>query len=290
MLPFIVAIIIRYLCKADKEIPLSNNDRTVTKDNLGLAPADHGACIMESLSVIRSQATATNIYLEEIRNTLDSYKKRLDLVENRLVGVEANMEDVKKNTNSFKEYMQKSEDGIIGVQSILKENEEIVRTIMGRQMTMMAEVRLISLYKMTNQTSMWTDGGGGHGSGLAVDGQYVYSHWAPNTPVRTITHTDLEDDAELWVDLGALFRIYKVVVWNSRHGGMDRFIGTQIWADGRLLGAATSTKYIYEYKVAENDPVYARSVILKQTKRTWLHVSEVQVWGTGPFSEGDRFA
>jgi len=281
MLPFIVAIIILCLCKADKEIPLSDNDRTVTKDNLGLAPPDHWACIMESLSVIRSQATATNIYIEEIRNTLDSYKKRLE-------GVEANMEDVKKNTNSFKEYMQKSEDGIMGVQSIVKENEEIVRTIMGRQMTMMTEVRLISLYKMTNQTTIYRSGG--HGSGLAVDGQFVYSHWAPDTPVRTITHTNMGDDTELWVDLGALFRIYKVVVWNSRHGGMDRFIGTQIWADGRLLGAATSTKYIYEYKVAENDPVYARSVILKQTKTTYMHVSEVQVWGTGPFSEGDRFA
>jgi len=280
MLPLIVALV-TWTLSADNEIVTST---------------EHGSCIMESLSAIRSQSTATNIYLEEIRNTLHSYKERLDSVENRLKGLEKWTEDDMKNSKFVDEHIQKNEDKITNVQAavedvkaVLEANGAMTGTIMSRQMTMLSEVRLISLYKMTNQTSTLSKGAG---SDLAVDGQFVYSHWASNTPDRTITHTQ-KGYNQLWVKLGALFRIHKVVIWNSRHGTTEteaRFIGTQIYADRRLLGVATSAKQIYEYPIEADDVVYARSVILKQTQESWLHVSEVQVWGTGPFSEDDRFA
>jgi len=279
MLPLIFILVIRTLW-ADDETDIST---------------EHQSCIMESLSAIRSQGTATNIYLQEIRNTLDSYKERLELVENRLEGLDKKTEG---NAKSVEEHIQKNEDKITDVQAglddvkaVIEANGAMTGTIMIRQKTMLSEVRLISLYKMTNQTSTIGEGGGGHGSDLAVDGQFVFSHWAPDTPVRTVTHTGFGCN-QLWVNLGALFRIHKVMIWNSRHGSPapERFIGTQIYADRKLLGVTTSSKLIYEFQVDGDDPVYARSVILKQTHETYLHVSEVQVWGTGPFAEDDRFA
>jgi len=276
MLPLIVALV---------TWTLSAEDEIVTS-------TEHGSCIMESLSAIRSQSTATNIYLEEIRNTLHSYNKRLDFVENRLKGLEKLTEDNMKNSKFIDEHIQKNEDKISNVQAavedvkaVLEANGEMTGTIMSRQMTMLSEVRLISLYKMTNQTGIHK----GAGSDLAVDGQFTFSHGDDTGTDRTTTHT-LYGYNQLWVNLGALFRIHKVVIWNFRQGVEERFIGTQIYADRRLLGVATSAKEIYSYPVEADDFVYARWVILKQTHESYLHVSEVQVWGTGPFSEDDRFA
>lgn len=170
---------------------------------------------------------------------------------------------------------------------------ELTSQIKSRQETSLTEVRLISLYKMSNQTSQHQGGGGGHGSGLAVDGQFVYSHWDPDSPVRTINHLRQLPDQKLSIDLGALFRIYRVSIWNARHCGhcRDRFIGTRIYLDEKLLATAVSGEFIYNFLVPDVDATYAKSVTLHQPSgTTWLHVVEVQVWGTGPFSPDDKFA
>jgi len=279
----------------------------VTNDNVG------ESCIMETLSAIRSQATATNIYLQEIRKTLDLYEKRMDAVEDKLKlldifedklklmdVVDDKLDDLgtalKINTVKTNEEIDVNEDMISNLQAVVEDvkaaveaNGVMTATIKTRQKTMLSEVRLISLYKMTNQTSDHSEAG--HISDLAVDGQFVFSQWAPSSPDRAITHTAKAPNQKLWIDLGAMFRIYRVVVWNARHCGhcFQRFIGTHIYADERLLGVASTSKTTYEWKVSESDPVYARSVILHHILNEYLHVSEVQVWGTGPFAEDDRF-
>jgi len=294
-------------------------------NSMGLVNNDKvdDSCIMEALSAIRSQATATNIYLQEIRKTLEVYKERMDAVEDKLKlldkfedtlkpldiiedkiklldVIDDKFDDLattlKVNTVNTNEEIDENEgmisklqDVVWDVKAAVEANGLMTSTIKTRQETMLSEVRLISLYKMTNQTSDYTPGD--HPSGLAVDGQFVFSQWAPSTPDRTITHTGHLPNQKLWIDLGAVFRIYRVVVWNARHCStcFERFVGTHIYADERLLGVATTAKTAYEWKVSENDPVYARSVILHHVLDEYLHVSEVQVWGTGPFAEDDRF-
>jgi len=268
---------------------------------------------VETLSAIRSQATATDIYIKEIRKTLDIYKERmeaiedklklLDIFENKLKVLDVvndKLDDLGKalkiNTVKMNEEIIVNGDMISNLQAVVEDvktaveaNGVMTATIKTRQKTMLLEVRLISLYKMTNQTSDWSEAD--HRSDLAVDGQFVFSEWAPSTPVRTISHTAKLPNQKLWIDLGGMFRIYRVVVWNSRHCGkcIAKFIGTRIYADERLLGVAVTAKISYEYKVPENDPVYARTVMLHHIPKQYLHVSEVQVWGTGPFAEDDRF-
>jgi len=261
------------------------------------------SCIMETLSAIRSQVTATNIYTQEIRKTLDVYQKRMDAVEDKLklLGImDDKLDDLvtsfEVNTVKTNAEIDENKDMISNVQAVVEDvkaaveaNGALTATIKTRQKTMLSEVRLISLYKMTNQTTDYTPGD--NPSGLAVDGQFVFSQWAPSTPDRTIAHTAHQSNQKIWIDLGAVFRIYRVVVWNARHCSscFARFIGTHIYADDRLVGVATTSKVAYEWKISENDPVYARNVILHQPADEYLHVSEVQVWGTGPFAEDDRF-
>jgi len=307
----VVMVVMMIFSKGENETTLSN----VMRDPAGLWSNDNvgASCIMESLSALRSQATATNIYLQEIRKTLDVYKERMVAVEDKLKLLDIfedklkllDMVDdrlydlgtaLKVNTDKTNEKIDMNEDMISNVQAVVEDVKAVVEangamtaTIKTRQKTMLSEVRLISLYKMTNQTSLHTESG--HISDLAVDGQFVFSQWAPSTPDRTISHTAKKPNQKLWIDLGGVFRIYRVVVWNARHcdSCVGRFIGTHIYADERLLGVATIAAETYEYKVSENDPVYARHVILHHILEEYLHVAEVQVWGTGPFAEDDRF-
>ena len=105
-----------------------------------------------------------------------------------------------------------------------------------------------------------------------------------------MAHTSYLADQKLWIDLGGLFRIHRVQIWNSRHCCLERFIGTHTYADERLLGVAVSSKHMYDYKVDAGDPIYARSITLHQVRVEYLQVSELQVWGSGPFAEDDKFA
>ena len=261
--------------------------------------------MVEALSLLKTQASATTLYVQDMRTTLSNVKGRLDVIEDRMEDLERNLEDgfedagerfaalegileisVEK-TNAVGDKVESNNDLISSVQTKVEASGVMTASIKSRQEVTLEEVRIISLYKMSDQT---TTHAGGHHSGLAVDGQFVFSHWDPGTPVRTVTHTSYLADQKLWIDLGGLFRIHRVQIWNSRHCCLERFIGTHTYADERLLGVAVSSKHMYDYKVDAGDPIYARSITLHQVRVEWLHVSELQVWGSGPFAEDDKFA
>jgi len=247
MLPFVVLVML--ICStAENEM--------VTNDKVD------ESCIMETLSAIRSQATATNIYLQEIKRTLDVYEKRLDEVDDKL-----------KLLDVVDDRLDDLETSLEDVTAVVEANGVMTATIKIRQKVMLSEVRLISLYKMTNMSTIYDH----RISDQAVDGH-----------LDTIIHTRNDPNQKLWIDLGGLFRIHRVLVWN-RLDYTERFVGTHVYADERLLGVATTTETSYEYKVSENDLVYARSVILHQPLAEYMNFREVQVWGTGPFAEDDRF-
>ena len=264
--------------------------------------------MVEALSLLKTQASATTLYVQDMRTTLNNVKGRLDVIEDRMEDLERNLEDgfedagerfaalegileisVEK-TNAVGDKVESNNDLISSVQTKVEASGVMTASIKSRQEVTLEEVRIISLYKMSDQTT--TLDANGHHSGLAVDGQFVFSHWDPGTPVRTVTHTSKLADQKLWIDLGGLFRIHRVQIWNARHCPhcLERFIGTHTYADKRLLGVAVSSKHMYDYKVDAGDPIYARSITLHQVRVEYLHVSELQVWGSGPFAENDKFA
>jgi len=237
----------------------------------------------DTLSFLRSQAAETTSYLKEMKNTFYKFQDRIE-------GVEKRFEELKAAIYANGVVTNRLEDRLGDLEAAMVANGKQTTTIMTRQKMMMTEVRLISLYKMTNQSTTHSDAFGEFGSDLAVDGQFVFSEWGSKDSIKTMTHTLKRPNQKLWIDLGGLFRIHRIKIWNYRMCCWDRFIGTHIYADERLLGVAHSAKSIYEYQVSENDPTYARSVILHQVNDQYLMVTEVQVWGTGPFSKDDLFA
>jgi len=314
MLTFVFVVLIINCCTAISQT--ERLDAKVAKkrrnDNHDAYPKDF---ILESLSVLRSQATATKIFLEEIRSTFKSNEERLDKMEVRLSemnaklhgldkmedrltemnaklhGLETTMKVSLEKTDVVREHVALNKEIMTEVKSGIVASRQITETVKARQNVMLSEVRLISLYKMTEQTTVHVDG---HGSDLAVDGQFVFSDWAPSTTTRAISHTDCKPNQKISIDLGALFRIHRVKIWMSRHATIahypSRFLGVRILADEKLLGVTTTLKYIYDFKVAENDPTYAKSVTMHRIEKECLNVIEIQVWGTGPFAEDDKFA
>ena len=195
-----------------------------------------------------------------------------------------------EKTEAIKENIESNKDLIAGIQTKVEANGELTENIKSRQELMMTEVRLISLHKMSDQTSVDVHGKGGHGSALAVDGQLVSNEWSPYSHVRSFAHTSNGHNQKIWINLGALFRIYRITIWNARHGQLQRLIGVKIYADDKVVGVVAGAENIYDFKVAENDPTYAKTVTLHQERNDFVHVSEIQVWGIGPFSEDDKFA
>jgi len=266
MILSVVVFSLLQACKAETETGLSSRDFDSEEESGRSDVATvHESCILESLSAIIRETVATNIYLQEIKSTFKSFEQRLKGLEQEMEINEKKMDAASRDINDVK--------------AVTETIKAVTETIKSRQMNMLSEVRLISLYKMTNQTSIDS----GRASGLAVDGQF-----GPSS--SSLTHTNGGSHQKLTIDLGALFRIYRVVVWNRSDCCESRIVGTHIYADGRLLGAVTTTEEVYEFQVPEDDPTYARLIKLQMTREDPLHVHEVQVWGMGPFSDDDRFA
>jgi len=271
--------------------------------------------ILESLALLRTQTTSTNIFLKDIMKTFNNFEERLGKMEDqqertfksfeeRLGKMAHQQSKMNERLHRLEVKMKACSEKNIKEQVALKKmitnleagiaaNREITGTIKARQNVMLSEVRLISLYKITNQTSTLGGanyGNGGHGSGYVVDGQFVFSHWDPRTPVRTIAHTDDLPNQKISIDLGGLFRIHRVKIWHARHCCKSRSFGLRILADEKLLGVTSTEAWMHDFKVSENDPTYAKSVTVHRLKKDYMNLNEIQVWGTGPFAEDDKFA
>ena len=160
-------------------------------------------------------------------------------------------------------------------------------TLEKRQQTWISEVRLISLYKVSGQTNPHPHYG--HESESISDGQFTFSrhHWSD---MATYSHTTGNPNNRVWLKLGGLFRIHKIKIWNVRHCCLERIVGSKILADNKLVGTISQVQSSYDFTIADNDPTYATEVTLHQPRTNYLHILELQVWGSGPFSTEDKFA
>ena len=107
--------------------------------------------------------------------------------------------------------------------------------------------------------------------------------------MRAYTHSvNTVANNKLWVELGGLFKISKVKIWNTRHCCQERFIGAHVYADETLIGTAIQSQYTYEFDAPDN--LYATRITIHQPLVSVLHILELQVWGCGPFPLEDLFA
>lgn len=226
--------------------------------------------LVETLALMKSQATVTNLYIQEIRKTLSSLSSRMD----RLEGM-------------IEEIGQKVEDSASEVAEKVSETQSTAATIKNRQQAWISEIRLISLYKMTEENNRH---GGGYDSDLATDGQFTHDRHVDDS-IRTYTHTGSRaNNNKIWIELGGVFRIHKIKIWNLRHCCKEQIVGSHIYADDELIGTVIQALSTYDFTVSDKDPTYASRITLHQPLALHMVILELQVWGSGPFQQDDKFA
>lgn len=258
------------------------------------AKSELESTLIETLLLVRSQSTVTNLYIQEIRSSISSMERKMEGLEEKMEGLEEKMEakigELEKKTEELEDHSTTvknmvSEQAAVSLQisDHVTETLSSTKTVRKRQEVQMSEVRLISLYKMTGTNNHLNN----HDSDLAVDGMVTFGqhHWGDTA---TYTHSaNANPGNKLWIELGGLFKIHKVKIWNLRHCCQERIIGTNVHADKRLIG--TVIEALGSYDFTTDELVYGSKVTLEQPLGQSLHVLEVQVWGKGPYSEDDMF-
>jgi len=144
-----------------------------------------------------------------------------------------------------------------------------------------SEVRLVSQQKLTWQNSTY---GEKLFSEYAVDGVYTAS--GDLFGLNPIQHMGgNHKNFMLIINLGGLFKIHTVKVWNRIDCCQTQSVGVYVYADDELLGGLNEAKLLYNFRA--RDKVYARNIYLKQSINCWMNLREVQVFGTGPYGEDE---
>ena len=257
--------------------------------------------LVEAITLFRSQSSATNVYIQEMRTTLGDIEDKIGDLEDKIEGVEDKIEGVEERmdkqdekieenfavlgeqTNGIKEKMAEQEALSSSISEHVSETLSTAQTLKSRQEVQINEDRLISLFKNTGTNNPHPQ----RDAGLAVDGMVTFgqTHWSDMA-----AHTDTptaDPGNKLWVELGGLFKIHVIKIWNVRHCCTERIVGTHVYVDETLVGTVIRAEKNYEFTV---DGVYGREITLVQPLSQHLHIIELQVWGTGPYSEDDRFS
>ena len=303
--------------------------------------------LVEAITLFRSQSSATNVYIQEIRTTLgdiedkigdledkiEGVEDRIEGVEDKLEGVEDKIEGVEDKLEGVEDKIEGVEDKIEGVEDKIEGVEQRIgqrfdkqdetleesfaglneqttgldekiaeqgkisssisesvadtlstaQTLKARQEVQITEIRLISLYKITGSNNQHSN----HDEGVIVDGMVTFDrpHWGD---MSTYSHSAGSGPGyNLWVELGGLFKIHSIKIWNLRHCCAERLVGTQVYVDDTIVGTVVHSQRFYDFAV---DGVYGTKVELVQPLSLLLHIIELQVWGTGPYAEDDRFS
>ena len=275
--------------------------------------------LVEAITLFRSQSSATNVYIQEIRTTLGDIEDKIGDLEDKIEGVEDRIEGVEDKIEGVEDKIEGVEQRIgqrfdkqdetleesfaglneqtTGLDEKIAEQGKLstsisesvadtlstAQTLKARQEVQITEVRLISLYKITGSNNQHS----GYDEGVIVDGMVTFdrAHWSDMSAHSHSAGTGPGN--KLWVELGGQFKIHSIKIWNLRHCCAERLVGTQVYVDDTIVGTVVHSQLFYDFAV---NGVYGTKVELVQPLSLQLHIIELQVWGTGPYAEDDRFS
>ena len=149
----------------------------------------------------------------------------------------------------------------------------------------MSEIRIISLFKMTEESNKAPH----YETGVITDGLVGFSDYRDYVMRVYSAKASASANEKIWIKLGGFFRVHKIQVWNARNSVQrQRFQGTRILVDDTYIGTGVGVLDFYHFDVSGE--VYGSTVILHQPRHTDMNVIEVQVWGCGLFDLNDKFA
>ena len=83
------------------------------------------------------------------------------------------------------------------------------------------------------------------------------------------------------IDLGGLFLVHTVKLWNRIEAHQDHALGVFIYVDDQRIGSIVDVQRLYNFHAPKN--VYGRKIYIKQSLAKYLNFIEIQVFGTGPY-------
>ena len=148
--------------------------------------------LVETLALIRGQASATSLHIQDIKESLRSISERVDSLEER----------AQDRSTELDTKIEELQEGV--AESISK-----VELVQRRQKVWMSEIRLISHFKLTEQNNRHAQG---YDSDILVDGQFLFAT-TTHSNMRPFSHSASESAGNKQViKLGGPFRIHKIRV------------------------------------------------------------------------------
>jgi len=226
-----------------------------------------------------------NVVLLTVIDLMKEVKELHCLVKEQNQKIEMRMKELELKLAGLGEKSDKMETTLVNtvgqVESRLVGNIDEVRSdvskIDNKIDVWRSEVRLISQQKLTWQNSTLHY----YFSDFVVDGVYTRStDYNGENPIQHMEGGQV--NYMIIIELGGLFKIHSVKIWNRVDCCQDR-LGVLIYADDELLGSIYVAKVQYNFHASEN--VYARNIYLKQVNPVDVNFLEVQVFGNGPYGE-----
>ncbi|KAL5258439.1 hypothetical protein ACHWQZ_G009068 [Mnemiopsis leidyi] len=233
----------------------------------GYAAIDRADAIREQAYRVMEEALEMKESALEAKSALETMdiEDKVDDLEDKIEGVKERMD---KQDEKIEESFAGLGDQASGIEEKINEQGTLSRsiserltetlstaqTLKTRQAVRINEVRLISLYKRTGSNNPHSS----YDDGVIVDGMVTFDRqrWGD---MRTYTHNANTDPGnKVWVELGGLFKIHSVKVWNLRHCCMEKMVGTQVYVDDTIVGAVVHTQPYHDFIV---DGVYGREVM-----------------------------
>ena len=220
------------------------------------------------------------LMLSEIQTASNNLTTMSTHLGSALQTIDEKVEDSNQKTESL---AVKFEEKVSFLGTQINVSKDLTRSVKSRLQAWMSEIRIISLFKMTEESNK------AYETGVITDGLVGFSDYRDYIMRVYSAKASASANEKIWIKLGGLFRVHKIQVWNIRiHHAKQRFQGTRILVDDTYIGTAVGVSDYYHFEVSGE--VYGSTVILHQPRQTDMNVIEVQVWGCGPFKLDDKFA
>ena len=214
--------------------------------------------------------------VREVKDVADSVKKlenMMDVLGAAQEGIISNLAGVKSDLTTKITDVGAQVSNVNTMVSKVEEKIDVMRS----------EIRLISQHKLTWQNSTWDNK---YHPDFAVDGVYTLENeFSGSNPMQKSGQDMNQKGNMLIIDLGGFFKIHTIKLWNRLESQTYRSyaVGVLIYADDQLIGSLHDTQSLYNLRA--DDIVYARKIYMKQALDQYMNFIEIQVFGSGPYSE-----
>ena len=202
----------------------------------------------------------------------DSTRSLGDISREVLSEIKEQREASSARDEEVKQLQSKLDSALNKLDQVLQSQESLKNRID----VMRAEVRLISQQKLTWQNTTSEE----RPPDFLVDGVYLKT---TDEAINPVQHNGWGANQVVIINLGGFFKIQTIKIWNRLICCKERGSGLVVYADQTIIGVTSGSRDLYT--VTAGREVFARRITIRQPHYPHINLREVQVFGSGPYSE-----